>query len=41
MMRSLKEEAIFEAKKFNKLQKIWGKFVETGSSLAVKISMKI
>ena len=38
---SHKEEAIFEAKKFNKLQKIWGKFIETGSSLAVKISMKI
>ena len=38
---SHKEEAIFEAKKFNKLQTFWGKFVEIGSSLAVKISMKI
>lgn len=38
---SHKEEAIFEAKKFNKLQIFWGKFVEIGSSLAVKISMKI
>ena len=31
---SHKEEAIFEAKKFNKLQIFWGKFVEIGSSLA-------
>ncbi len=36
-----KDEALFEAKNFNKLQKFWGSFVEKGSLLAVRISQKI